>query len=274
MKGLGNVRKIIAMCVLSCSVVNIILAGVGIAFAGGGGLSGGATEITQRMNNSELAAQVKKSMEQINNQITQISNEITMITNQITMIQDAVYNTFTIPDQIFNEVKRVYAKVNGVISKTKGIAYNLANMDEELIRRFKSYGDISSFANVVDLSTEYRSVVNTQMETVRTTMEAIGVSMEELTNDDASALKELQRKASSAKGRNELIQATNQLLAFLAEDAMKLRQLLMMQAQMTGVALEAERTKEDIALREREKFMKPSPSVKPYINRGNLDDNL
>jgi P-type conjugative transfer protein TrbJ len=94
------------------------------------------------------------------------------------------------------------------------------------------------------------------METVRSTMEAIGVSMEELMNDDTSALEELQSKASSAKGRNELIQGTNQLLGFLAADAMKLRHLQMMQAQMAGTAYEAERAQEDLSRRRIEAFFK------------------
>jgi P-type conjugative transfer protein TrbJ len=188
------------------------------------------------------------------------------------MIQDMVYNTLTIPDQIFRNVKQIYAKINGVISKTKGIAYNLANMDEELKRRFKSYGDMSGFSRVSDFSSEYRSIVNNQMETTRTTMEAIGVSMEELSHDDASALEELQRKASTAKGRNELIQATNQLLGFMADDALKLRQLQMMQAQMAGVVLEAERTKEDLANKRIEACFKRGYEEEIHIPEGSLID--
>jgi P-type conjugative transfer protein TrbJ len=214
----------------------------GPVFAGGGGLTGGATEMTQMMNNGELVEQVRQLSEQIQNQIKQI--------------QDMVYNTLTIPDQLFRDVKGIYSSIKGVINKTKGIAYNLSNLDEELKRRFKSYGDMSSLERVTDFSSEYRSIVGAQMETVRSTMEAIGVSFEELVNDDALALAELQRKASSAKGRNELIQGTNQLLGFLAEDAMKLRQLQMMQAQMAGTAYEAERARSDLSNKRLDSFFK------------------
>ncbi|GHV44842.1 hypothetical protein FACS1894204_02660 [Synergistales bacterium] len=258
MKGLRTVRKIVTLCVLSYFVVSI--APIGVAFAGGGGLSGGATEITQRMNNSELVAQVAKLSEQIQ--------------NQIQMIQDMVYNTLTIPDQLFRDVSGIYRKVNGVINRTKGIAYNLSNIDEEMKRRFKSYGDMSSLSRVSDFSSEYRGIVGSQMETVRTTMEAIGISFEELSGGDASALKELQRKASSAKGRNELIQATNQLLGFMAEDAMKLRQLQMMQAQMSGTAYEAERAKNDLSNKRIESFFMRGNEEDVYIPDGSLIDKL
>jgi P-type conjugative transfer protein TrbJ len=115
---------------------------------------------------------------------------------------------------------------------------------------------LKSLSKISDFSSEYRNIVGTQMETVRSTMEAIGVAFDELVNDDSSALEELQSKASSAKGRNELIQATNQLLGFMAEDAMKLRQLQMMQAQMAGTAYEAERARGDLSNRRLEEFFK------------------
>ena len=248
-----KVKTLIASLVLFCLFTNV-------AFAGGGGITGGATEITQIANNLEL--------------ITQVGQLAQQITNQITMIQDLIYNTLTIPDQLFRDVKQVYGKVKGIIDKTKGLAYNLANMDEELKRRFKSYTDLSNLSNVGDLSKEYRNVVETQVETVRSTMEAIGVSFEELMNDDTSALKELQKKAGSAKGRNELIQATNQLLGFLAEDAMKLRQLQMMQAQMAGTALEAERAKSDLSNKRLESFFKRGSESNVYIPDKSLIDKF
>jgi len=220
-----KLNKIIALCLLFCFLTNAVYAG--------GGITGGAREITQLMNNAELVKQVSQLAEQIH--------------NQITMIQDMIYNTLTIPDQLFRDVRGVYSKIKGIIDRTRGLAYNLANMDEELKRRFKSYSDIGYLSRVSDFSSEYRSIMDTQMETVRNTMEALGVAFEELINDDASALAVLQSKARSAKGRNELIQATNQLLGFLAEDAMKLRQLQMMQAQMAGTAYEAERARTDLS---------------------------
>jgi P-type conjugative transfer protein TrbJ len=109
-----KLKRTIALCLLCCLTANA-------AFAGGG-ITGGATEITQLMNNSELVAQVAQLAEQIQ--------------NQITMIQDLIYNTLTIPDQLFRDVKQIYSKVKGIIDKTKGLAYNLANLDEELKRRF------------------------------------------------------------------------------------------------------------------------------------------
>lgn len=259
---------------IGCFIALLVCVVGGVAHAGGGGLTGGATEWTQLANNSELAAQVSQLTEQIGNQVKQITNQIQQITNQIQMIQDMITNTMTIPNQLFRNVQKIYGSVKNIIGRTQGLAYNLANMDDELKHRFKSYADLANLSNIGDIGAEARNIVTTQMETVRTTMEAIGVSFEELVNDDASALKELQSKASSATGRNELIQATNQLMGFLAEDAMKLRQLQMMQAQMTGTVFESEHAQEDLSDTRIENFFKPAPEMDVHIPDQSLIDRL
>jgi P-type conjugative transfer protein TrbJ len=178
---------------------------------------------------------------------------------------------------LFRNVKSivgVYSKVKGIIDKTKGLAYSVANMDEELKRRFKSYADLSNLSRVSDFSSAYREIVDTRMETIRNTMEAIGVAFDELVNDDASALEEIQKKASTAKGHNELIQATNQILGFMAEDAMKLRQLQMMQAQMAGTAYEAERARSDLSNKRLESFFKRGDETPASIPDESIIDRL
>ena len=213
----------------------------GPAFAGGGGIIGGSTEITQLMNNAELVQQVSQLSTQIN--------------NQITMINDLRYNTLLIPDQLFRDPRGIYSDIKGVMSRTQGLSYNVANMDEELRRRLRSYGDMT-LSSASDFSAEYQKISNTRMETVRSTMEAIGVSFEALERDDASALRELQSKARTAEGRNQLAQATNQILGFLAEESMKLRQTQMMQTQMIGAVYEAQRAQEDLSKKNLERFFK------------------
>jgi len=246
--------RIIALCLLCCLTANIANAG------GGGALTGGATEWTQLLNNSELIKQVSQMAEQIQ--------------NQIQMIQDMIYNTLTIPDQLFRDVRVIYSQIKSVIDRTRGLAYNLANLDEELKRRFKSYSDLQSLSRVSDFSSEYRSIIGNQMETVRSTIEAIGVSFEQLVNDDVSALAVLQNKARTASGRNQLIQSTNQLLGFLAEDAMKLRQLQMMQAQMAGTVYESERAQTDLSDKRIESFFTRGHEYNVHIPDESIIDRL
>lgn len=205
---------------------------------GGGGMTGGAREVTQLLNHSEL--------------VTQISQLATQISNQITMINDMIYNTKAMADQLFPDVSLLYSQIKSVMNETQGIAHTLANYDEEVKRRFKSYADLGkSLTNTEDFTKEYRSIVDTQMETTRTVMEGLGVMAKEF-EDDGKILQKLQQKAASAKGRNEIAQGTNQILSFLGQELMRLRELQMMQLNVTTAAMEAERTARELGERQEE----------------------
>jgi len=234
-------RKVICMLTVMTTLISFA-SGV---FAGGGGLTGGATEFTQMLNNSELITQVKQQTDMIMNQVEMILKEAEQISNQITMIMDMIQNTMSLPQQLFGNVMQIYSKIKGIMDKTKGIAFTMMNFDEEMKKRFKSYSNMSELQTTRDFQKEYRQIIDTQMETTRSTLEAIGVAWDQLENDDTKTLQKLQDIAKSAGGRNQIAQSTNQLLSFLGEESLKLRQLIMMQTQMTGVALEAERAKKE-----------------------------
>ena len=220
------------------------------AFAGGGGGINMARETTQLLNHGELVTQINKMT-------TQISNQVTQITNQITMIQDMIHNTMRLPQQLFGNVTQIYSQIKGIMDKTRGIAYTMSNLDSEMKNRFRSYADMTtSLKTVKDFNDEYRKINNTQMETARTTLEALGVSWKQLENDDTEALRQLQNLSKTAEGRNQLQQSTNQFLSFLGEESIKLRQLVMLQTQMMTVVAEAERAEKEAA----ERFHKESAS--------------
>ena len=227
----------------------VIIMSSSSVYAGGGGLGGGSTEFTQILNNAELITQVDQLLEQIRKMEEQI-------TNQLLMIDDMVHNTLRLPQQLFGNVTQIYSRIKGIMNKTKGIAYSMANLDEEMKKKFNNYANMSNLSTAVDFQKEHRKIIDTQMETARTTMEALGVSWEQLEKDDTEALRKLQQIAQTADGRNQLAHSTNQLLGFLGEDSIKLRQLIMMQTQMTTVALEAERAEKDAAQKRHEDSLK------------------
>ena len=235
-------KKIICMLII---IVFTISSFSSVVIAGGGGLTGGSTEFTQVLNNAELIKQVDQLSSQINNQMKQIFHQVEQIMNQVKMIEDMVKNTMSLPQQLFGNVTQIYSRIKGIMDQTKGIAYTMMNFDEEMKKRFPSYSEMSNMQTARNYQKEYQNIVDTQMETTRTTLEAIGVAWNQLENDDTRTLEKLQNIAKSADGRNQIMQSTNQLLGFLSEESLKLRQLIMLQTQMTGVALEAERAKQD-----------------------------
>ncbi|GHV39336.1 conjugal transfer protein TrbJ [Synergistales bacterium] len=234
-----------------------------IAFAGGGA-SGGAREWTQRMNNAELVEAVRKANEQIRNQIEQLTHEITMITNQITMIEDMIMNTLTLPAQLFGDTMNSVLGIKRVLEKTMGIAYSLQDIDSVFKDRFRSaamYG--SSGYSAYDYEREYEKIQETQMETIRSSMEAIGVVYDQYTSD-SELLSQLQEKAMSANGRNQILQAGNQLSSFSASQLLRLEELSLMQINNYNTVAEAERAKEDMGRVLRKKLYETEGFVPDY----------
>ena len=228
------------ICVAVLMVIYVV-GTIGFAFAGGGGMSGGALESTQQLNKAELIKQVEQAIKTVNNQITQI-------TNQITMIQDMVHNTLSFPNQLFAPIANIYSQVQDVMNNSMGVVYTLQNFDQELKNTFKSYGDLQTHfqgRGARAFGAELNDITFSQRETIRSTIEALGLSGKEI-ETDADFLRQLQQAASSADGRNQILDVANQFAAFQADQAMKIRQALINFTVMVSTTMEAEQAQSDV----------------------------
>ena len=119
-------------------ILSLFFAFLASSARAGGGMTGGATEFTQVMNNSELMMQVSQLNESLNNELTQIANQITQITNQITMIHDMFLNTLSAPMKLIGTITGAVQKVMGIYNQAQGLLYRLSNIDEEFYNKFYS----------------------------------------------------------------------------------------------------------------------------------------
>jgi P-type conjugative transfer protein TrbJ len=202
--------------------------------------------MTQKLNNAELVAVTKNGVDQVQNQIRQITNEIQMITNQVTMIQDLMKNTLSLPYQLYGDVMDSVKNVKDVLARTQGVAHSLGDIDALFKSRYRTPAQMTAIKTPADFQKEYATIQETQRETIRSSMNATGVIYDQYTSD-ADLLKQLQAKAGSADGRNQLLQMELQLMAFSSRQLMRLQELSMMQMTNYGAAMEAERAKEDMA---------------------------
>ncbi len=90
---------------------------VTLAF-GGGGLTGGSTEITQLMNNAELAAATGKQaamvVEQVKSNLTALQQYATMITNLKNLPQDVLDQALGPYQQQMDSLRQIYGAVTDV----------------------------------------------------------------------------------------------------------------------------------------------------------------
>jgi P-type conjugative transfer protein TrbJ len=200
----------------------------------GGGLGGGATEFTQIANNAELITQVSQLAEQIN--------------QQIQMVQDMIHNTLNLPRKLMGNVTGMVSTVMNAYNRAQGILNRLSNLDEEFYNKF--YSTVSDLTNpsgwVKNYSSEYFKLSEGMEKEAKRTAESLKISADDIT-DSGKILEKLGDNASSAEGRNAILQASNEFLGFMGGELVKVRTLLAEQTKSYLDYAERRRTIEDAA---------------------------
>ena len=195
---------------LAFSLIALLFCIPAPAFAGGGGLTGGATEITQLANNSELASLFGKSVEQVANQVKQI-------TNQIKQYTELVKSTLGLPMGIWNDI-------TGQFNQLKALATSLSDM-------WQSYGNLGDFVKeAVNTPTDLSKTSKQSAEAKRAKDKNSAVAAAKASDlaaeqnaQDAASLKTAYDHSASAQGQTQAIQAGNEINSIAAQSLMKLR---------------------------------------------------
>jgi P-type conjugative transfer protein TrbJ len=223
-----QLKLLVALCLVSGLLVGSVNAG--------GGMTGGATEFTQLANNAELATQVGQLAESLQ--------------HEIQMIMDMVQNTMALPQRLVGQVTGMVQNVMNVYNRAQGILGKLSNLDEEFYNRFYSAQKSGSGSEaslwVKNYAEEYFKLSEAIERQAKETLESLKVSGDDIT-DSTKLLERLSSNASSATGRNAILQAGNELLGFLGGELVKTRTLVAEQTKTYLDYAERQRSKEDAA---------------------------
>lgn len=180
------------------------------AYAGGGGITGGATELTQIANNAELVAIYGKNVQQVLNQVEQISN-------QVKQYQEMLVQAKQLPDRLWADATKQLNNLESLYKDSKGLASGYGNMEKavkDALDRSKKSAQTPSEARKESLET---AQANTE-----TTAKAMDNSVKEM-NESAKLIEQMQQRSASAEGRMQALQAGNELAALTAQELVKLR---------------------------------------------------
>ncbi|MCL2009672.1 MAG: P-type conjugative transfer protein TrbJ [Synergistaceae bacterium] len=256
-------KFLVVPAVLACFISGLLVKDVNA----GGGITGGATEFTQIANNLELMAQVSQMEKSLHHEIQMLLDNITMITNQITMITDMAQNTLALPQRLIGSVTGAIQNVMNAYNRAQGILARLSNIDEQFYESFYSAlesGQAGAASGWVrNYAEEYFKLSETLEREAKKTIESLKVSAGDIT-DSSKLLEELSSNASSAAGRNAILQAGNEILGFMGGELVKVRTLLVEQTKTYLDYAERQRSKEDAAAdiwrQDLEKWSSPSHS--------------
>lgn len=100
------------------------------AFAGGGGF-GGATEMTQLANNSELGAILGENAEQVANQVKQLTNQVKQLKELYRQGKGLADRVSSITEIQFNNLSNVIYALTGLYRSGANVGKNLADEFEK-----------------------------------------------------------------------------------------------------------------------------------------------
>lgn len=204
-------------------------------------------------NYSQNLLSAVRALEQINNQITSLQNEAQMLINQ-------AKNLTSLDFSALNELKQTIAKTKSLISEAEGLSFDVASMEQQFQQLYPEEYATSTSGD--QLLADVRKRWEQSRSALETAMKVQSQVSENLTSDE-SMLDELVGRSQSASGNLDAIQATNQLLALQAKQAIDASRLKL--AQDRAIAAEHARTisEEQRAREVRRRFMGDGANYTP-----------
>lgn len=227
------------------------------SYAGSVAGFGGSTEITQIMNNFQLASQYHEML-------NQTMNQIRMVQAQISQYQTMIRNTTGMNLPIFGEAQAELNKLGVLVGRGRAVAYNMGSIDGA----FRSYGDYN-YTNAdlqrQNLSERYKEWNQINADTTRNTLEAAGLQSQQFA-DETSRMQQLQQMSNTATGRMQALQIGNQIATQSIEQMQKLRQLSLLQIQQQSAYLATKNEKAAIQQAETEAYYRST--LDTNVNNG------
>ncbi|SIR07095.1 P-type conjugative transfer protein TrbJ [Marinobacterium stanieri] len=189
------------------------------SFSGGGGLTGGATEATQILNNAELIDVAIKEAENLAYTIRQY---------------EIMYENFrNLPNHIKQQALADLQNLAQIVSTGRAVAYSSGQIDEDYRREYRDFEHYAQRQQESHdaLAERYRNWSQSNHDSVRGALRAAGLQAQQF-DREASALRSIELQMENAVGTKQLLQAGGSIAAIQVKQLQKLRQLQMAQIQL------------------------------------------
>lgn len=175
----------------------------------------GALTVFDPSNYSQNVMTAARTLEQINNQILQLQNEARMLTNQALNLTGLNFNAI-------GRLRTALASTNRLLDQARGLSFDVSRADADFARLYPE-----QYATTVTNDTMAQDARQRWMQSqqaLRTTADMQARAVQNLA-DDQGVLSDIVAQSQSAVGSLQAAQATNQLLALQAKQAIQQQQL-------------------------------------------------
>jgi len=179
-------------------------------------------------------------------------NTAQQLQTQIQQYNNMVQQGMRLPDRMFNSVTGSLQQVANVYNNARSLDRNISNLDSKFRQQFPGYDSYLQSTGSASsvMPGRYETWSAEGLDNARTAMQAAGMNVSTFADED-SMLSNLVSRSQSAVGRQQAIQAGNEISAQNVQQLQKLRDLLATQITMQGnyMAQETERQSIDDAFR-------------------------
>ncbi|MBZ7458434.1 P-type conjugative transfer protein TrbJ [Klebsiella michiganensis] len=182
-------------------------------------------------NCSTFSQQMYEYAEAVNTQL----NTAQQLQTQIQQYDNMLKQGMSLPSRMFNTITGDLQRVASVYSSAQSLGRNITNLNEQFHQQFKGY---DSYLNSIgqgqhNMPQRYRNWAQSGFDNARTAMQAAGLNTSTFEEENAM-LDQLVSRSQSAIGRQQAIQAGNEIAAQNVQQLQKLRDLVATQITLQG----------------------------------------
>lgn len=191
--------------------------------------SSSALVVFDPSNYAQNVLTAARTLQQINHQITMLQNQAQSLINQGKNLTSLNFSALA-------QLKANLARTQQLIAQAQGLAFDVATLNQKFKQLYPN--GYAAGTTGATLAGDAQSRWTASLEALRTTMQVQAQVSDQITADQGT-LSDISGRSASAVGVLQAVQATNELLALQAKQAMQTQQLAL--AQDRAAASEAAR---------------------------------
>lgn len=186
------------------------VAGVMVASAAHAGSvagNGGATEVTQILNNVQLIEQTSQQLQQIQ----QVGQQLQYMKYQMKNLQGS-------PTEIWGQAQTLLERLARLVSRSNGLGYTAGNIAQKFQQTYPGYQPTTDYGQ------QYGKWTQQSMQGISVALQSAGMQAGDFATEQQS-LNQIRAISANSPGALQAIQAGNMISSNMADQLMELRQL-------------------------------------------------
>lgn len=166
-------------------------------------------------------------------------NTAEQLSTQIQQYNNMVQQGTSLPSSMYSSITADMQRVASIYNRSQALGRNISNLDSQFNAKYPSYQTyLTNFAQssgtaIDSMPDHYQKWSDNARANVQTAMEAANMNTS-MFSDENDQLSQMVARSQSAVGRQQAIQAGNEIAASNVQQLQKLRDLLATQMQMQG----------------------------------------